>query len=584
MKNVTDKLYTRTISAALALCAAFVMFLFVGKGEAQTPVARHGLISTSGNQVVNAQGQPVQLRGMSLFWSHSRDARHFYNAATVGHLRNDWGADVVRAAMAVNLNWSNDEVSYLGGGHNPQHGSDSAGNWNRVTTVIEAAKAQGMYVIVDWHAYYQHTNGQSNTLPPAQRAVNFFVALSNKYPQADNPHIIWEIFNEPVGTHHAENGGADATAFWNNSIRPWANTVARAIRANGDDRLIIVGTPFFCQAPDIAAANPLRMSDAADAPLIPHVAYSAHFYAGSTGSGVDDHNIGLQRRIIRTMSVYNLPVFISECGTVRADGAGQHDGPRSTLWMEFLEQYKIGWAAWSLSSMNQGSAALVGNAQALATQNTPWADNQLSESGRFFRNELRRTEPRTRRFASVRLVLEGQGTIASTPPSLIVAGQDNITATVRLVSPDYPFIGWSISNGASGTGTPVQGQPIPTFRVDIPTTTAMITPGGVADGGEIVVTLRFAGETSVSHHASLNSTRWDLRRTSSGVSIAGPAGTSANAVFYNISGRAVHKQSVTGGTQMLIGRGVVPAGNYIVVLRDKSSGRELHRSQVSLVN
>ncbi|MCL2689937.1 MAG: cellulase family glycosylhydrolase [Chitinispirillia bacterium] len=579
MKNVADKLYMRTVSTVFALFAAFVMFMFVGKSEAQappagSPVARHGNLRTEGNRIVNQHGEPVQLRGMSLFWSHSRTARHFYNATTIGHLRNDWQGDVVRAAMAVNMNWSNDEQSFLGG--------DETGNRDRVIAVINAAIQHGMYVIVDWHAYYRHpgTNQQSSmTWPDIQRTIGFFTGLSTQF--AGVPNIIWEIFNEPVGPHQGDQ--AAAAAFWA-EIKPRLEQVAQAIRANNDNRVIITGTPFFCQAPDIAAANPLRMTNGV---LIPHVAYSAHFYAagpggaGTGGAGLDDHNIGLKRRIIRTMSEHNLPVFISEWGTVRADGAGNHDGPRSTLWMEFLEQYKVGWATWSLSSMNQGSAALVGDAQTLANQATPWTDSQLSESGRFLREELRRTEPRTRRFASVRFDLVGTGTIVSTPPALVSAGQDTITATVRLISPDYPFIGWSTSNGASGTGTPVQGQSIPTFRVAIPTTPAMITSGGVADGGEIVVTLRFEGPNSVLNHANRSSTAWGVSNSSGlGIRLYGPSDAGATVTLYDVRGKIAKRKPAQNG--MVIGSGMA-AGSYLLVVRS-SAGREVHKSRVTLAN
>ena len=37
----------------------------------QTPVERHGKLSTSGPYLLNQHGQIVQLRGMSFFWSRS---------------------------------------------------------------------------------------------------------------------------------------------------------------------------------------------------------------------------------------------------------------------------------------------------------------------------------------------------------------------------------------------------------------------------------------------------------------------------------------------------------------------------------
>jgi endoglucanase len=389
-------------AAAVAVIALFTASVWAQSFPVGSPVATHGLLRTEGNRVVNASGNPVQLRGMSLFWSQGRDARQFYNATSIGHLRNDWNADVVRAAMGVNQNWAGDEQSYL---------SDRQGNLNRVRAVIEAGRTHGMYVIVDWHAYYQHPNNQSNSLPPVQEAIDFFVGLSNQYPQASNPHIIWEIFNEPVGPHQADGGGSAATQFWNNRMVPWLQPVARAIRANNDNRLIITGTPFFCQAPDIASDNPLRMANGS---LIPHVAYSAHFYAAgtnpSTPSGINDHNMGLKQRIIRTMMVHRLPIFVSEWGTVAADGAGTHDAARSGVWMDFLRQYQIGWAAWSFSSQNQTSAAF--NTGTPAAPSSPWPTSQISTSGNFLRNELRNTTQRTSRFFSVDPRTQGNGTVS----------------------------------------------------------------------------------------------------------------------------------------------------------------------------
>jgi len=392
------------IAITVVLIAVFAVPGWAQSFPAGSPVAVNGLIRTEGNRVVNASGNPVQLRGMSLFWSQSRDGRQFYNETAIRHLRQDWNADVVRAAMGINLNWAGDEQAYL---------SDRAGNRGRVETVIRAATAQGMYVIVDWHAYYQHTNNQSNTLPPVQEAIDFFRGLSTAFPQSTHPNIIWEIFNEPVGPHQDQGGGAGATQFWTGSMVPWLEPVARAIRANNDNRLIITGTPFFCQAPDIASANPLRMANGS---LVPHVAYSAHFYAAgtnpSTPSGLNDHNLGLKQRIIRTMMVHRLPVFVSEMGTVAADGAGAHNAANSNVWMDFMRQYQIGWAAWSFSAMNQSSAAF--NPGTPASPSSPWPTNQISTSGNFLRSELRNTPAQARqsRFFSVDPRAQGNGTVS----------------------------------------------------------------------------------------------------------------------------------------------------------------------------
>merc|ERR1719428_2488251 len=67
----------------------------------QSPVARHGQLRTQGNKVVDEEGNPVHLRGMSLFWSQWSVGSKFYTRDVAAWLRDDWGVDLVRAAMAI---------------------------------------------------------------------------------------------------------------------------------------------------------------------------------------------------------------------------------------------------------------------------------------------------------------------------------------------------------------------------------------------------------------------------------------------------------------------------------------------------
>jgi len=73
---------------------------------------------------------------MSLFWSQWSEGSVFYTANTVQSLKCNWNANVVRAAMGVE-----------NGGYLTNPSAEQA----KVETVIKAAIAQGIYVIVDWH-------------------------------------------------------------------------------------------------------------------------------------------------------------------------------------------------------------------------------------------------------------------------------------------------------------------------------------------------------------------------------------------------------------------------------------------------
>src|SRR5688572_8312894 len=60
----------------------------------QTAVARHGALSVRGNRIVDSHGEPVVLRGMSLFWAQWMP--QFYNAECVRWLRDDWNVNIIR--------------------------------------------------------------------------------------------------------------------------------------------------------------------------------------------------------------------------------------------------------------------------------------------------------------------------------------------------------------------------------------------------------------------------------------------------------------------------------------------------------
>lgn len=51
--------------------------------------------------MVDRHGDPVVLRGMSLFWSQWQP--QYYNASAVRWLRDDWNINVIRVAMAFTV-------------------------------------------------------------------------------------------------------------------------------------------------------------------------------------------------------------------------------------------------------------------------------------------------------------------------------------------------------------------------------------------------------------------------------------------------------------------------------------------------
>ena len=152
----------------------FAAFLFLAvltacsSPQSQSDPVRLPHLEVNGTYLMNDQGDTVQLRGVSYGW-HNLWPR-FYNAESVRYLVKEWHATVLRASMGIGIN----ELSYL---VNPDYAKE------RITTVVDAAIEQGVYVLIDWHS---HTLEQ-------EPAVQFFTEMATRYKGV--PNVICEVFN-----------------------------------------------------------------------------------------------------------------------------------------------------------------------------------------------------------------------------------------------------------------------------------------------------------------------------------------------------------------------------------------------------
>jgi endoglucanase len=200
MRSAGRLSHTKTL-----ISAACGMALAVSADAAVQP------ITTQGNQVLFG-GQPGSVSGMSMFWD-IWGFEKYYNGSTVGWLATDWKAKLVRAAVAVEEGGADNVLS------NP--GMHKA----RVKAVVDAAIANDMYVIIDWHTH--HVGGNITSA-----AISFFTEMAQTYK--NSPNVIFEIFNEPW-----------SDVYWDSQIKPYALQVIPAIRNTGAKNLIIVGTPLL---------------------------------------------------------------------------------------------------------------------------------------------------------------------------------------------------------------------------------------------------------------------------------------------------------------------------------------------------
>jgi hypothetical protein len=308
---------------------------------AGTAVAMHGALSVRGNRIVDQGGTAVSLAGPSLFWGnkgwmeraeYGPDA--YYNADVVAYVQREWNAAVIRIAMGAE--------SRGGYTHDPE------GRWEKITAVADAAIAQGMYFIVDWHSHRAEEN------PGA--AVAFFRRVANRY--GGTPNLIYEIYNEPLDT-----------TDWAKVVKPYSEHVIRAIRELDPDNLIVVGTQTWSQDVDKAADDPIEGFD--------NLVYALHFYAGTHGKKLRDKaDYALSR---------GLPIMVTEWGTVNANGDGGVDLESSREWVAWMRERNLTHCNWSLHSKREGASMLAPG----SPPNADWTDDNLTASGRFVRNVIR---------------------------------------------------------------------------------------------------------------------------------------------------------------------------------------------------
>jgi aryl-phospho-beta-D-glucosidase BglC (GH1 family) len=297
----------------------------------QGGVSQNGWLQVKGTQLCNQAGEPVVLRGMS---SHGMQWYSQYAASSAIRSTAAWGANLFRVAMYTG------EGGYL---------SDPSVK-NKVIAAVDAAIQNDMYVIVDWHIL-----SDGNPMSHVSEAKAFFAEMAKRYQ--NEPAVLYEICNEPNGN-----------VSWSQDIKPYAQQVIAAIRAQSPNAVVLVGSGTWSQDIHLAANDPLTCDN---------VMYTLHFYAGTHGSELRDRIDAARKK--------GLAIFVSEWGTSRADGSGGVFLKESKVWLDFLEARGISWANWSLCDKNETSAALKPG----TSPNGPWTSNDLSESGKFVFSRFR---------------------------------------------------------------------------------------------------------------------------------------------------------------------------------------------------
>ena len=321
------------------ICMIFFVLVQVAFGYSQTktkrsitpknsPVALNGKLQVIGTQLSNAKGNPLALRGASLGW-HNLWPR-FYNEGAVSWLASDWKCNVIRASMGVGL-----DDSYL---ENPQYALKC------MTTVVDAAIKNGIYVLIDFHSHKLHT----------AEAKTFFTGMATKYK--NNPNVIYEIWNEP-----------DYYSW--KVVKQYSEEVISTIRAIDPTNIILVGSSHWDQDVDSVAGNPIVGQK--------NIMYTMHFYAGT-------HKKWLRDRTDAAIAT-GIPIFISECAGMDASGDGPIDETEWKAYLNWMDATKLSWCVWSVSDKNETCSMLLPRAPATGR----WDAGLLKSWGKTCRSAIR---------------------------------------------------------------------------------------------------------------------------------------------------------------------------------------------------
>ncbi|MDR2595102.1 MAG: cellulase family glycosylhydrolase [Fibromonadaceae bacterium] len=324
------------------------------------PVSHFGALKRCTKNICGSkngtESTPIQVKGPSLYWSDGSGAP-FYNMETVDWFVDNMQIGVIRAAMGIRYydNGSSQTVNKAGGVAGYYFNPD--GQKALMKKVIDAAIANDIYVIVDWHSHQAH-NEASGT----NNAKDFFVEMANAYKNV--PNIIWEVYNEPTDQVSQD------------QVDSYANTIVSALRSAGNTNLVIIGSPSWSTNPSGQASKWGSKDN--------NVAFAFHFYAGTHNfnNPGSPPSAGGGSSAQSAMSASNA-VFASEWGTVNADGKGGVSDGSSNNWTSWMDDQKISNCMWNASDLDEGSSIFNPG-----TNTSNMSTSRLSNSGKYFQTYM----------------------------------------------------------------------------------------------------------------------------------------------------------------------------------------------------
>jgi endoglucanase len=348
-------------------------------------------ISTQGNQVLIG-GNSNSIAGMSLYYSNKDQpistiyqSDKFYNPSVVAWLKQDWNANIIRVPIRMS---APGDIR-----------TDREGNLARIKTVIDAAIANDMYVVVAW----EELNHSSTSIANIDAKISFYQEIARTYGDSNN--VIYEVLHAPR-----------PDVKWNEALRPQLQSIVDAIRTLDPDNLIVAGTPNWSWYPGLAAENPLTGIN---------IAYDLTIDANSSDANAS-------RDSAQNALNSGLPLFVSEFN-FRAN-TPLVDVEKANIWREFIQSNKLNTIGFAIhdSSSDPGINALFSGASGTGN----WLDSDLTESGSYLKNLIKTwpsiTPPKTCTEVSLPGILQAENHCSITDtgiyvgPTTDVGGGDDV--------------------------------------------------------------------------------------------------------------------------------------------------------------